>query len=514
MPPTHFASVQKFRKTGWIAAVILLGSTLVWAQDPGAATPEKTIQLASNSISAERLAQYADLAVAWERQYLQVNTSNPPGNEARAAAFFKTILDREGIENKVFEYAPGRANIWACVPRTANGQALSSSCEQDVRQAAADRKPIILLSHEDVVTSDPARWRVPPFSAQIVDGAMYGRGAQDMKSEGLAELVVTVMLKREHVALDRDVILLATADEEVGDTGSEWMIANQRELLNAQYLLTEGGENLNENGKAKFIGIDVAEKAPFWLTITATGRPGHGSRPIADSAPNRLVQALSKVVAYQTPLTVIPVVDEFFKAMAVYEPPARARYFRDINAGLKDASFRSSLEQDPATNYLLRNTISLTMLKGSEQTNVIPGVATANVDVRLLPGQDPKQFLEEICKVAATPNVTVASQPGEFRLANASPMDTPLFAAIKKVNAQYHAGAPVVPHLTSGYTENQMYRALGITCYGFSPYTATAEEGSTEHGDNERIRVEELRQGFRVLYDVVTQVAAAATPGH
>src|SRR5205823_4067856 len=273
----------------------------------------------------------ADLAVEWERQYLQVNTSNPPGNEAKAAAFFKTILDREGIENKVFESAPGRANIWACLPRSSGSQAPSNSCEQDVRQAPPDRRGIILLSHEDVVTSDPARWRVPPFSAQIVDGAMYGRGAQDMKSEGLAQLVVMVMLKREQVALDRDVILLATADEEVGDTGSEWMIAHQRPLLNAEYLLTEGGENLNENGKAKFIGIDAAEKAPFWLTITATGRPGHGSRPIADSAPNHLVQALSKLTAYQTPLQVIPVVQEFFKAMAVYEPAARAGYFRNIS---------------------------------------------------------------------------------------------------------------------------------------------------------------------------------------
>jgi len=461
-------------------------------------------KLASGSLPSEKLSQYADLAVDWERQYLQINTSNPPGNEAKAAAFFKSVFDREGIENKVFGYAPGRANVWACVPRTA----LAGSCEQDVRQAGQQRRAIILLSHEDVVTSDPERWRVPPFSAQVVDGSMYGRGAQDMKSEGLAQLVVMVMLKREHIALDRDVIMLATADEEAGDTGSDWMIANQRELLNAEYLLTEGGENLNENGRAKFIGIDVAEKAPFWLTVKATGRPGHGSRPIAGSAPDQLVEALSKLIAYKTPLHVIPVVDEFFKTMAVFEPPDRQRYFRDIDEGLKDANFRASLENDAATNYMLRNTISLTMLKGSEQTNVIPGEATANVDVRLLPGQDPKQFLEEIRNVVSTPNVTVEPQNAEFRAANASSIQTPLYAAIKQVAAHYFPGAPVVPHLTSGYTENQMYRGIGITCYGFSPYTATAEEGSTEHGDNERIRVEELRRGFQVLYDVVAQVAA------
>ncbi|HZP18466.1 MAG TPA: M20/M25/M40 family metallo-hydrolase [Terriglobales bacterium] len=446
----------------------------------------------SDAIPADHLTQYSDLAVKWMQEYLQVNTTNPPGNEIRGAQFFKKILDQEGIENRVFEYAPGRANLWARLPHT----------------SAQPKRPIILLNHMDVVTSDPLHWHAPPFSGAIVSGSMYGRGAQDMKDEGLAQLVVMVMLKREKAPLDRDVIFLAVADEEAGGTGTDWMIANHRDLLdNAEYLINEGGENLLEDGRVRYVGVDVAEKTTFWLHLVAHGRPGHGSRPIPDSAPNRLVQALDRVIAYRTPLKVIPVVQEFLSVMAPYEPSERAKEFRNIRQLIQDKNFQERVEHDESLNYLLRDTISLTMLGGSEQTNVIPPDAWANIDVRLLPGEDPKQFLETIRRVVGDPEVTVEPQTQEFRVANESPTNTALFSAIRAVSAHYFPGAPVAPRLTSGYTENQRYRPLGIVCYGFTPYTATDEEGSTEHGNDERIRIDELRRGYRVLYDVVELVA-------
>jgi acetylornithine deacetylase/succinyl-diaminopimelate desuccinylase-like protein len=452
-------------------------------------------KLPSDTIPADRMEQYSDLAVRWMAEYLQVDTTNPPGNEARAAAFFKQILDREGIENQVFEYAPGRANLIARLPGSGKG------------------RPIILLNHEDVVTSDPARWKAPPFSAAILDGVMYGRGAQDMKSEGLAQLVVMVMLKREKVALDRDVIFLATADEEADGTGTDWMIANRRDLIgNAEYLITEGGENVKDEKGVKYIGVDVAEKSPFWLKVTAHGRPGHGSRPISDSAPNRLVRALSRILAHQTELKALPVTEEFLRLMAPSQTGERARWFRDLKSALGDNRFRKSVEDDELLNYMLRNTISLTMLSGSQQTNVIPGEAGAHLDVRLLPGEDSKAFLEEIRRVVDDPNVTLEPENAEFRVANASPLDTALFASFRRTAARYFPGTPVAPRMTSGYTENQRYRGLDIASYGFSPYTVTPEEGATEHADNERIRVEELRRGYRVLYDVVAGVAAAPAP--
>ncbi len=478
---------------GWVSLAPLYVLFCLLGLSPASSQVSHDPAMASASIPADRLQQYSDLAFQWEREYLQIDTTNPPGNEARAAAFFQKIFDREGIENRVFDYAPGRADLWARLSHT----------------TAEAKRPIILLNHMDVVTSDPAHWKVPPFSAEIVDGSIYGRGAQDMKSEGLAQLVVMVMLKREKAALDRDVIFLAVSDEEAGGTGTDWFIAHQRDLLgNAEFLINEGGENVLEDGKVKDIGVDVGEKTAFWLHVVAHGQPGHGSRPNLNSAPDRLVAALDRIIAYRTPFKVLPVVEEFLRDMAPYQPPERARQYRDIRRALEDKKFQKEVERDEALNYLLRDTISLTMLGGSEQTNVVPPEAWANLDVRLLPGEDSKAFLETIREVVHDPNVTVEPLNAEFRIANYSPTDTAIYAAFRKVSAHYFPGSPVVPLLTSGYTENQRYRPLGINSYGFCPYTATQEEGDTEHGNDERIRVEEVRRGFRVLYDVVTMVAA------
>jgi acetylornithine deacetylase/succinyl-diaminopimelate desuccinylase-like protein len=453
---------------------------------------DPAVSLASSRVPADHLQQYSDLAVDWMQQYLRVDTTNPPGNEMRAVTFLKGILDREGIENRVFEYTPGRGDLWAQLPHT----------------TAESKRPIILLNHMDVVTSDASHWKVPPFSGEIKNGYIWGRGAQDMKDEGLAQLVAMVMLKREQVPLDRDVIFLAVSDEEAEGTGTDWFVTHQRDRLgNAEFLINEGGENLLENGRVKYVGVDVGEKVTFWLHVVAHGRPGHGSRPIADSAPNRLVRALNRILAYGTPLRVMPVVEEFLRDMAPYEPAERAREYRNIHKAIEDPKFRAEVEHDVSLNYLLRDTIALTMMGGSEQTNVIPAEAWANLDVRVLPGGDPRALLEEIRRVVDDPHVTIGPLNPEVRIANYSPTDTALFAAIRRVSAQYFPGTPVVPNITSGYTENQRYRPLGIQAYGFNPYVATDEEANTEHGNDERMRVEEVRRGPRILFDVLAAVA-------
>lgn len=477
-------ALLRVTEIGLLTLMVLLNLPLASGDEPA---------LPSSRISAAHSQQYADLAVSWMQDYLRIDTTNPPGNEMKAISFFKKILDQEGIESRVFEYAPGRGDLWARLPHT----------------TPEAKRPIILLNHMDVVTSDPSHWKVPPFSGEIKDGYIWGRGAQDMKDEGLAQLVVMVMLKREKVPLDRDVIFLAVSDEEAEGTGTDWFIAHQRDLLgNAEFLINEGGENLLENGKVKYVGVDVGEKTTYWLKVTAHGRPGHGSRPNPDSAPNRLVHALDKIVAYKTPLRVLPVVDEFLKDMAPYEPPERAVYYRDVKKAIEDKKFQDEVERDEAINFLLRDTISLTMLGGSQQTNVIPPEAWANLDVRILPGGDPKRLAEDLRRVVNDADVVIEPVNAEFRVANYSSTDNDLFAAIKKVSAKYFPGTPVVPHITSGYTENQRYRPLGIVAYGFSPYAATEEEGHTEHGNDERIRVAEVRRGPQILFDVVAKVAA------
>jgi acetylornithine deacetylase/succinyl-diaminopimelate desuccinylase-like protein len=473
----------------------LVLTLIVFASIPASAQGNgKTQSLMSDRIPSDRMKQYADQAVQWEQEYLRIDSTNPPGNELRTATFLKKILDAEGIENRVFEYAPGRADLWARIPHT----------------SATPRRPFILMSHMDVVTSDPAHWKVPPFSGQILGGAIYGRGAQDMKSEGLAHLMVLVMLQREKLSLDRDVIFLAVSDEEADGTGTDWFIAHQRDLLgNAEFMISEGGENIaGPDGRPKYIGVDVGEKSPLWVHVVAHGKPGHASRPMADSAPNRLVRALERILAYKPPLRLLPVVEEYFKARAADEPPARAAQYRNLRRSLENDRFRRQIDADENLYFLLHTTIALTMLGGSEQTNVIPAEAWANLDVRLLPGENPKQVLETLRRVVNDPNVSVEPQSADFREANYSPTDTALYKAFRQVEARDFPETPIAPFLTSGYDENQRYRPLGIYAYGFNPYTATQEENDTEHGNDERIRVEEVRRGFRVMYDVVTRVAA------
>src|ERR1044072_6402534 len=329
------------------------------------------------SVSAQNGSQinwprYQDMAVDLMQQYLRVNTSNPPGNEIEAARFLKKIFDQHGIENEIFEFKPGRANIIARLK--GNGS----------------KRPIILLSHTDVVTAEPASWEVDPFAGIIKNNSIYGRGALDMKGEGLLHLMTMILLKREGPPLSRDVIFLGTADEEVDDEGSLWMIANKADLFkNAEYLLTEGGDNLIEGDSVKVVGVDVAEKAPFWLRLTANGLPGHGSRPVADSASNRLIRAMNRILDWETPVKLLPAVEQFFKDVAPLQPEPLRSQFANIRESLNDPTFSKALAGQREFNFLLRNTISITMLSGSKQTNVIPNAATCNLDVRLLPGASP-----------------------------------------------------------------------------------------------------------------------------
>lgn len=432
---------------------------------------------------------YQDLAVDLMQQYLRINTSNPPGNELRTATFLKSVFDREGIASEIFEYTPGRANIIARI------------------KGDGAKRPIILLSHMDVVTADPAKWKEDPFSGKIVDGYIWGRGALDMKSEGLLQLMTMIILAREKPHLSRDVIFMATADEEVLDSGSTWMIANKSALFkDAEYLITEGGDNSREGNEVKYVGVDVAEKAPYWLQLTATGEPGHGSRPIADSATNRLAKAMYRIVEYQTPIRVMPAVEKFFHDIApLQQEPMRSK-FTDIKGSIEDPEFLKQITSDREYNYMFRDTISLTMMNGSKQTNVIPNTATCNLDVRLLPGTDPKEFLNELEKAVGDPSIKFENTNG-FKPPNSSPIDTELFNVISEVEKSHHPTAIITTRLLSGYTESQLYRQLGIVCYGWSPIATTPQENEGVHGNNERITVDNVRNGTREMYEVVAKVA-------
>ncbi|HET9317677.1 MAG TPA: M20/M25/M40 family metallo-hydrolase [Vicinamibacteria bacterium] len=437
---------------------------------------------------------YEALAVDLLQRYLRIDTTVPPGNEMRAAAFFKEILEAEGIAVEVDEFAPGRANLLATLPGTGK------------------RRPLVLANHMDVVPADPGRWKVAPFSGARQDGAVWGRGAEDMKTEGILQLLALVRAKRDGVKLDRDLLFLATADEEVGFAGALRALSPEgwrSRLEKAEFLITEGGENiLDDKGQPVYFGVATGEKGPFWLVLKTTGTPGHGSRPIADSALNRLVRALDRIREHRTPLKVLPSVARFFRDQASRVEEPRASWYRDLPGAIRDPEAARTLYDDREVSALLRNTVSITIVKAGYKTNVIPGTAEAELDVRLLPGEDPQAFLAELRGVIDDPSVEIVTPP-DFRRPNASSPDSELFRTIERVLARHYPGVPVTTTMLAGATESVLYRPLGISAYGFTPLLTTSAEIATAHGDDERIQEATVRRSVGVLYDVVREVSIA-----
>jgi acetylornithine deacetylase/succinyl-diaminopimelate desuccinylase-like protein len=451
-----------------------------------------TFLLTSPALAQE--ASWDDMAVRLLRQYLQIDTSNPPGHELKSALFYKGLLEREGIPVLVDEFAPGRANLLATL------------------EGGGARRPLILANHMDVVPADASRWSVSPFSGLLKDGLIYGRGSEDMKTEGILQLLAVLRLKRDGVALDRDVLFLATADEEADFGGALRALSPEGwrdRLKDAEFLITEGGENLIEAaGKPPlYFGVETAEKGPFWLKLRTTGTPGHGSRPIADSATNRLLRALDRVRLHKTPMKVLPSVHRFFQDQAPRVTGARVAWYRDMRAALADPVAARILYEDREVSALLRNTISITVLKAGYKTNVIPGTAEAELDVRLLPGEDPQAFLAELRGVIDDASVEIVP-PAVFRSPNQSAVDTELFRVIQQVLGRHFPGVPVTTKMLTGATESVLFRPLGIVCYGFTPLLTTAEETATGHGDDERVSEATVRRSTGVFYEVVREIAA------
>ena len=323
-----------------------------------------------------------DEAVRWLQSYIRVNTVNPPGNEIAGVQFFKAIFDAEGIPYETVESAPGRGNIWA-------------------RLKGGDQPALMLLHHMDVVPANKASWQTDPFSGEIKDGYIYGRGALDTKSSGILHLAAFVALHRAKTALNRDVIFMATADEEAGGFfGAGWLVKHRPELFkNVGFVLNEGGDGGVQGGRTQF-GIEVTQKVPYWLHLTARGEPGHGSTPRPSSAVTTLIAALEKLRQHQFEPRIVPAVAVYFKGIAPGAPPAwRARY-ADIATAIRTPGVLAELQRDdPSRHTLVRNTCSITRLGGSDKINVVPPEAWAEIDCRLLPDQDPKLFLAELGRV-------------------------------------------------------------------------------------------------------------------
>ena len=424
--------------------------------------------------------------------YVKINTTNPPGNELDGARFLKAILDREGIEAQLLDTAelgPNRGNLYARLK--GNGS----------------KKAVALVNHLDVVPVAPSFWSVDPFGGVIKDGYVWGRGTLDMKGQAVVQLMAMIALKRSGVPLNRDIVFIGNADEEFDGSGAVAFVKNHADLLkDVEFLMTEGGENMVVNGKLKYYGVGVSEKQTFWQKIVVKGVPSHGSRPTKQNPVPRLVAALDRIAHYETPLHVLPDVQKFLHDISPQYTSEHRAWLADVRTAVKNPRARKWLTDDIYWNAILRNTISLTMLSGSNKTNVIPAEATAQMDIRLLSDTDPAAFLRTLEAVVHDTAVHFDQQI-EPKTKLQSPIDTDLFHAIEKASHERNPDVIVTTPMFTAATDRPTYRALGIVTYGFDPFLVENEEmHSGMHGNNERLAVSNVGFGVKYLYDVLRYV--------
>lgn len=412
---------------------------------------------------------------------IQIDTTNPPGGETAAANAIARKLGEEGIEAQVLESSPGRGNVYARLAGKGGG------------------RPVVLLSHLDVVPADPKSWRTPPFAGTKEDGFVYGRGALDDKGMGAVELMAMIAIKRSGQPIERDLILLATADEETGGkAGAGWITEHHPELVQgAEYLVNEG-EAIHPLPTGKtVVQVGVAEKTPCWVRLTARGDAGHGATPPAQTAVTRLVRALNKLRRYHTPIRVTRPVEAYFAAVAQEEKEPLKSRLTHLAESLEDPEFLAEFTRNPRQNALVRNTLTPTVLTGSAKTNVIPAEASAEIDARLLPGEKPADFLATLATLIGDEAVQI--EPLLSFPASASEPDSPFVATVRQVMTSEFPGIPVIPSVVPGFTDSHYFRELGIESYGFAPFVLSEGEDKTVHGINERISLENLRNGVRRL---------------
>jgi len=428
-------------------------------------------------------------ATQYLQEYLRINTVNPPGNEVEGARFFKKILGSESIPCQVFEPSPGRGSLLA----TLNGN--------------GKKKPMLLLNHMDVVPVEKERWTVDPFAGITQDGYLYGRGALDDKSMGIIEMMALLILKREKVSLQRDILFFAAADEETGGKwGIQWAMENISSLIESEYALNEGGYViLNETGAPDGYEISSGQKIVFQLQLKARGTSGHASMPHPDNPNVKLIHALQSVTEWETPYNVLPMVKEYFFKIAPKQPPDERKYFEDIEKSLGDAPFSKRLTSNPIHNAMVRDTISLTILQGGNKVNVIPSESSATLDCRLIPGSSKENFLKEIKKRLGDEIEVEGKMEGKSL--PPSPLNTDLFQAIQKFASENDPGCPVVPLLLPGATDSRYLREKGITTYDFCPFRLPEKEILRVHGNDERIALENLRFGMKMLVEIIKEVA-------
>ena len=425
---------------------------------------------------------------------LRLDTSNPPGNETLVVEYLKSVLDKEGIETRVFANDPKRANLVARL--RGNGK----------------KRPVLIMGHTDVVTVDPTKWKYPPFSATREGGYVYGRGATDDKDNVVACLMVMLMLKRMNTPLDRDVIFLAEASEEGGGTdGIGYMVKEHFDEIDAEYCFAEGGGVVRSSGKIQYAAVATTEKISRGARLVARGISGHGSVPLRSNAIVHLANAVAKVAAWRTPVRLNETTRAYFERLAKLSPPdATARYQKLLRPGNSDDVQEYLAINEPRLNSTLRTSISPNIIKGGYRSNVIPSEAEATLDIRALPDEDMAWFFDEMKKVIDDPAIEIVrganSRPGS----PPSRLDTEAFRALEEAN-QHVYSTVTLPTMLTGATDMAQLRAKGVQCYGVGPMTDSEDgpKGFGAHSDQERLLEESIHKFVRFHLDIVLNLAKA-----
>lgn len=472
-------------------------------------------------------AEVGDEATALLSRYLQIDTTNPPGNELVAAEFLAAELERRGLNPVVTPSAPGRGNVIARLPRTVPSDAVPSPAmasdelsgatlaeampSEATLSEAQPSEAILLLHHMDVVTADPARWSCDPFGGEIRDGYVWGRGALDMKGMGVMQLLALDLLLRDGRQRTRDVVFVAVADEEVASIpGVLWLLEHHPEALEGGIVWDEGGFGLLDVfGPSPVFTVAVAEKQALWLRLVAEGEPGHGGAPHSANANDLLVAALSRIHRRHERQKLHPVVAALFGAVAELKPFPMSWVMRHLGNPFVMALARKTLTAAPAVGAMLQNTLSVTGLHAGSKPNVIPERAEAVLDVRLLPGEAVDGFIDSLERTIADRRVRVEviQRPSPNAI---SDYDSLFYRTLAEVTGRLVPGSVTAPVLTPGATDSAHFRPRGYQTYGLFPAVITPDELARFHGIDERISVDNLRLGTQIIYEVLRTMCDGA----
>ncbi len=426
---------------------------------------------------------------------IRLDTSNPPGNETKAAEYLKQVFEKDGIPAQIYELEPGRGNVVARLK--GNGS----------------KKPLLLMGHLDVVGVQREKWTVDPFAAVRKDGYVYGRGSIDDKDKVTSALTVMLLLKRMKVPLDRDVIFLGEAGEEGTTTvGIGFMVDKHWPEIEAEYAITEGGTTGARDGKVRYVQIGTTEKVPRGVRLVAHGPSGHASRPRPDNPVLHLAMAVGAVASNQPPMHMNDTTRTYFERLATISTPEEAERYNHLSDPARSAAILKYLEDhEPTHSSMLRTSIAPTILKAGFRSNVVPSEAEATLDIRALPDEDMPKFYEYMKKLINDPQVDIVQNGrGGREPGTPSRFDTELFHSFEAAQRAMFPGAITLPTMGVGATDNSQLRAKGVQAYGFGPIIDEKDAaGGGAHADDEHLRESSLYKEVEFLWRSVLPVVSS-----